>query len=86
MNADAEAEAPIFWPSDVKSRLIGKDPDDGKDLGHAEKGETKDEMIGWHHQFSGHESEQTPGENKGQGILVSCSPGGVTKSQTQLSD
>ena len=27
---DAEAEAPIFWPSDVKSRLTGKDPDVGK--------------------------------------------------------
>ena len=29
--ADAEAEAPILWPSDVKSELIGKDPDVGKD-------------------------------------------------------
>ena len=28
---DAEAEAPIFWPSDVKSQLIGKDPDAGQD-------------------------------------------------------
>ena len=28
---DAEAEAPIFWPPDVKSQLIGKDPDAGKD-------------------------------------------------------
>ena len=28
---DAEAEAPILWPLDVKSRLIGKDPDAGKD-------------------------------------------------------
>jgi len=28
---DAEAEAPILWPPDVKSRLIGKDPDAGKD-------------------------------------------------------
>ena len=28
---DAEAEAPIFWPPDAKSRLIGKDPDAGKD-------------------------------------------------------
>jgi len=28
---DAEAEAPILWPSDVKSQLIGKDPDAGKD-------------------------------------------------------
>ena len=29
--ADAEAEAPVFWPPDAKSRLIGKDPDAGKD-------------------------------------------------------
>ena len=30
---DADAEAPILWPPDVKSRLIGKDPDAGKDWG-----------------------------------------------------
>ena len=30
-DAEAKAEAPILWPSDVKSRLIGKDPDGGKD-------------------------------------------------------
>ena len=35
---DAEAEAPILWPRDVKSRLIGKDPDAGKDWGQEEKG------------------------------------------------
>ena len=28
---DAKAEAPILWPPDVTSRLIGKDPDAGKD-------------------------------------------------------
>ena len=28
---DAEAEAPLLWPSDVKNPLIGKDPDGGKD-------------------------------------------------------
>ena len=28
----AETEAPILWPPDAKSRLIGKDPDAGKDL------------------------------------------------------
>ena len=37
---DAEAEAPILWPSDVKSQLIGKDPDAGKDGGQEEKGVT----------------------------------------------
>ena len=36
--ADAEAEAPVLWPLDVKSRLIGKDPDAGKDRRQKEKG------------------------------------------------
>ena len=36
---DAEAEMPIFWPSDVKSRLIGKDPDAGTDWGQEENGD-----------------------------------------------
>ena len=35
---DAEAESPILWPSDVKSWLIGKDPDAGRDWGQEEKG------------------------------------------------
>ena len=50
----AEAEAPIRWPPDVKSRLIGKDPDAGKDWRQEEKGTPEDEMIGWHHWLSGH--------------------------------
>ena len=36
-NLDAEVEAPILWPPDVKSRLIGKDPDAGKDWGQEQK-------------------------------------------------
>ena len=35
---DAEAEAPILWPPDVKSLLIRKDPAAGKDWGKEEKG------------------------------------------------
>ena len=35
---------------------------------------TEDEMVGWHHRLSGHESEQTPGDNEGPGRLVCCSP------------
>ena len=54
---DAEAEAPIFWPPDEKSWLIGKDPDAGKDWRQEEKGMTEDEMVGWHHQLNGHEFE-----------------------------
>ena len=45
-STDAEAEAPILWPTDAKSQLIGKDPDAGKDWGQKEKGATEDEMVG----------------------------------------
>ena len=77
---DVEAEAPILWPSDVKSRLIRKDPDAGEDWGQEEKQTTEDEMVGWHHRLSGHESEQTLGDNGGQGSLVYCSPWGGKES------
>ena len=52
---DAEAEAPILWPPHVKSWLIRKDSDSGKDWGQEEKGTTEDEMAGWHHWLDGHE-------------------------------
>ena len=45
---DAEAETPILWLPDVKSQLIGKDPDAGKDWRQGEKGTTEDEVVGWH--------------------------------------
>ena len=45
-------------------------------LGKEEKGMTEDEMVGWHHQLNGHESEQAPGIGDGQGSLVCCSPWG----------
>ena len=54
---DAEAETPVLWPPDVKSQLIGEDPDVGRDWGQAEKGTTEDEMAGWHHRLNGHEFE-----------------------------
>ena len=73
---DTEGEAPILWPSDAKSWLIGKDPDAGKDLRQKEKGTKEDEIVGWHHQLNGHEFEQTPGDGEGQGSLASCSPWG----------
>ena len=53
-----DAEAPILWPPDVKSQLIRKDPDAGKDWGQEEKGTTEEEMVGWHHWLRGHEFEQ----------------------------
>ena len=52
---DAEAEIPILWPPDVKSWLIWKDPDAGRDWGQEEKGTTEDGMSGWHHQLDLHE-------------------------------
>ena len=50
-----DAEAAILWPLDVKSLLIGKDPDAGKDWKQEEKGVKEDEMIWWHHWLNGHE-------------------------------
>ena len=77
---DAEAETPIFWPSDVKNQLIGKDPDAGKDWRQKEKGTTEDEMVGWHHQLNGHEFEQALEDGEGQGSLACCSPWGRKES------
>ena len=77
---DAEAEAPILWPPDAKSQLKGKDPDAGKD--RKQKELTEDEMVGWHHQLNGHESEQAPGYDEGQGGLVWCSLWGHRVSDT----
>ena len=72
----ADTEAPILWPPDVKSWLVGKDLDAGKDSRQEEKGLTEDEMVGWHHRLNGHEFEQAAGDGEGQGSLASCSPWG----------
>ena len=69
---DAKAETPVLWPPHVKSWLIGKDSDAGRDWGQEEKGTTEDEMAGWPHWLHGHESEWTPGVGEGQGGLA-CS-------------
>ena len=58
---DAEAEAPVFWSSDVKSLLSRKVPNAGKDWRQKEKGWVDDEMVRSHHRLNGRESEQTPG-------------------------
>ena len=68
---DAEAEAPILWSPDAKSRLTGKDPDEWEP---EEKGTTEDEMTGRHHWFNEHELGQILGDNEGQGSLM-CFPG-----------
>ena len=79
---DAEAEAPILWPSDTKSRLIRKDSDGGKDWRQKEKGMTEDEMVGGHHRLDRHDFEQTPGVTEGQGSLPCCSWWGRRESDT----
>ena len=79
---DVEAETPKLWPADAKSWLIWKDPDDGKDWGQAEKGTTKDEMVGWRYQLNGREFGWTPGVGDGQGGLACCSPWGHKESDT----
>ena len=59
---DAEAKLQYFGSLIWKVKLIGKAPNAGKDWGQEEKGETEDEMVGWHHQHNGHKSEQTLGD------------------------
>jgi len=46
---------------------------------------TEDEMVGWHHQFNGHEFEQASGDGERQGSLECCSPRGA-KSWIRLSN
>ena len=58
----------------MKSHLIAEDPDGGKDGRLKEKGMTGVEMVGWHHQLSEQEFEQTQGYGEGQGTLARCSP------------
>ena len=82
---DAEAEAPVLWPPDVKSWLIGKDSDAGsagRDWGQEEKGMTEDEMAGWHHQLDGHGFGWTLGVGDGQGGLACCDSWGRKESDT----
>ena len=73
---DAGTEAPVLWPPDAKSQLTGKD------WRPKEKRAAEDEMVGWHHQLNGCESEQALGGGEGQGSLVCCSPWGFKESDT----
>ena len=79
---DAKAETPVLWPPHVKSWLIGKDSNAGRDWGQEEKGQTEDEMSGWHHRLNGPESEWTPGVGDGQGGLACCDSWGHKESDT----
>ena len=79
---DAEAETPVLWLPHVKSWLIGKDCDAGRDWGQEKKGTTEDKMPGWHHWLDGRESEWTPGVGAGQGGLACCNSWGHKESDT----
>ena len=72
---DAEVETLILWWPDGKNWFIGKDPDSGKDW-RQEKGATKNEMVGWHHQLDGHKFKQALGVGDGQGGPACCTPWG----------
>ena len=50
--------------------------DAGENSGQEEKGVREDEKVGWHHQLSGYEFEQTLGDSEGQGSLICCRPWG----------
>ena len=79
---DVEAETPILWPPYVKSWLIRKDPNTGKDWGQEEKGTTEDKMVGWHHRLNAHEFGWTPGVGDGQGGPACCGSWGRKESDT----
>ena len=68
---DVEAETPT-WPPHVKSWLIWKYADAGKDWGQEEKETTEDKMVGWHHQHNEHWFGWTLGVGDGQGGLACC--------------
>ena len=74
------AEAPVLWPPDAKSQLIGKDPGAGKDWG--QKGMTEDEMVGWHHRLNGRGFGWTPGVGDGPGGLACWGSWGRKESGT----
>ena len=77
-----DAEAPILWPPDGKSLLIGKDPDAGKHWGQEKKEAAEDEMVEWHHWLNGHEFGQALGVGNRYGSLVCCCPWGCKGSDT----
>ena len=79
---DAKAETPVLWPPHVRSWLLGKDSDAGRDWGQEEKGTTEDEMAGWHDWLDGRESQWTPGAGDGQGGLACCDSWGREESDT----
>ena len=79
---DVEAETPTLCQPDVKSLLIWKNLDAGKDWGQEEKGATEDEMVGWHRWLDAHGFGCTPGIGDGQGGLAFYDSWGCKESDT----
>ena len=67
-----DADAPILWPRDAKTRLSGKDPDDGKDWEQEEKWVTEDEIVGWYYWLNELKFDQTQGDGERQESLACC--------------
>ena len=78
---NVEAETPKLWPPDMKSWLIWKGSDAGKDWGQEENRMTEDEMVGWHHRLNGHWFGWTPAVGDGQGGLACCGSWGRKESE-----
>ena len=79
---NAKAETPVLWQPHLKSWLIGKDSDAGRDWGQEEKRMTEDEKAGWHHWLDWRESEWTLGVGDRQGDLACCDSWDCKESDT----
>ena len=62
----------LMWRTDSLEKTLMLGRIEGKE----EKERTEDEMVGWHHQFNGHQFEQALGDSEGEGSLVCCSSWG----------
>ena len=82
---DAEVEAPIPWPLDLKSWVLGMDPDAVKDWRQEEKEMTEDEMVGWHRWINGMSLSKLQEMVKDREAWCAAVHG-VVKSQTWLSN
>ena len=79
-----DAEAPILWPPDAKSQLIGKYPDAGKDWRQEDKRATEEATVGWHHRLDGYDSKFQETVKDMEALCAAVH--GVAKSWTRLSN